>query len=448
MALADVRPEAVDLLIRAGTTVTVVLEWPTGALAGRSFSSRLDGDLLALSVVDDTITVVADDVVTGALTAPVEWLLLEDIEGTDEPALVGTWTPSDSPRAVDGATVTVTEGSATVTVNPASAQASVVAVQDQLDAHEALNIGDVHGVRAHDWRLDGTTGLTRLVMTQHGSNAFTVAAQGDVGEWSAATDDGSHREAWRLADTDWADSEMVSLLEGSDTLVAGDLAQWGHLHRLQFDGDLWHAYAVWTDAIFGSPWILNLNVITFDGASALNQGNGGGGGLEDRVGRQLGILRAERASDTVTVHCTGPWLPPVGASVTVAGMGGFDGTFTTTARSTRQRTVTWTQVGADVIDADAGGTITPAAPPRQWMPYRFASRVIGDDPVTIQAKQWRPEEIDEPSWADPERVDTVTVTSASDPAPHGGTGDCALWVGHIEQSNDLRYGPVVARRLS
>lgn len=121
MPLADVRPDGVDLLFRSGTTVTLSLEWPEDSLDGRSFTSTLNGEELAVTVDGDVMTVEASATITGDLTTgvAVEWLLLEDLGGVDpEPILIGTWTPSDLSRAVSAQTAQVTEGAATVTVSP------------------------------------------------------------------------------------------------------------------------------------------------------------------------------------------------------------------------------------------------------------------------------------------------------------------------------------------
>lgn len=142
MALADVRPDAIDLLLRAGTTVTLSLEWPAGSLDSRTFTSTLDDVALDMSVDGDTMTVVASAAITATLTGPADWLLLEDLGGASpEPVLIGTWTPSDLPQAVSDQTVTVTQGTVTVAVSVASAQASLVAHEADQTAHGAVESG-------------------------------------------------------------------------------------------------------------------------------------------------------------------------------------------------------------------------------------------------------------------------------------------------------------------
>src|SRR5690606_11922603 len=46
----DARPGGLDVLFRPGSAVTVVLEWPEGSLDGRTFTSTLGDDPLAVTV--------------------------------------------------------------------------------------------------------------------------------------------------------------------------------------------------------------------------------------------------------------------------------------------------------------------------------------------------------------------------------------------------------------
>lgn len=276
MPLIDARPDAVDKLIRPGVTYVLTLPWPAGALAGRSFSSTLAGEALALTVVGDTMTIEAPDTITAALEVgvPVPWLLLEDIDGTDEPILVGTWTPSDSPRATSSSSVSVTVGGATVEVTVNSAQASVAALDARLDTAEgeidALQAADVvldgrldaveagaisldsrldvaeadidaiqaldvtqnarldaaeahaaessgggaHGLVVHRWAVDGWTPFSeRFVVTADGAQANTLSVAGRRGRVTAsAATNGNFREWFLHEATAWADGEISGIL--------------------------------------------------------------------------------------------------------------------------------------------------------------------------------------------------------------------------------------------
>lgn len=111
VALIDARPPGLDILYRAGTTLTVELTWPTGSLTGRTFTSTLGVVPLDVSIVGDVMTIEASATITGAFTAGAPWLLLEELGGSDpEPVLVGTWTPSTSPAALQASEIQLTDG--------------------------------------------------------------------------------------------------------------------------------------------------------------------------------------------------------------------------------------------------------------------------------------------------------------------------------------------------
>lgn len=123
-ALLDARPPGLDLHYRPATTVTLVLNWPAGALAGRTFTSTLGADQLLVEIDGDTMTVEASatqtDVADGTATA---WRLLEELGGADpEPLMVGTWAASDHAAARPaGLSVTVTDGVVAVDVSATAA---------------------------------------------------------------------------------------------------------------------------------------------------------------------------------------------------------------------------------------------------------------------------------------------------------------------------------------
>ncbi|MGH6690502.1 MAG: hypothetical protein ACREF4_07475 [Gammaproteobacteria bacterium] len=113
--LLDTRPPGVNASFRPGTTRMVTLEWPAGSLAGRTFTSTLDGVALSLVTVDDTQIITVTDTQTAAHAegTSVDWLLLEDIGGTDEPVMIGTWTASNRPAATASQALQVVTGGAT-----------------------------------------------------------------------------------------------------------------------------------------------------------------------------------------------------------------------------------------------------------------------------------------------------------------------------------------------
>jgi hypothetical protein len=146
--IVDLRPPGLDLLFRPNTTLRIDLVWPEGSLAGRTFSSTLDGVPIALAVNGDTITIDVTAAQTGAhpVGAPVEWALDENIAGADQRIISGSWTPSTSPRAIRSATVPVSLGAVEAEVTVHSAPASIAALQAELaGAHILLELGTGRG---------------------------------------------------------------------------------------------------------------------------------------------------------------------------------------------------------------------------------------------------------------------------------------------------------------
>lgn len=469
MALADVRPDAVDLLIRAGTTITVVLEWPTGALAGRSFTSRLDGAPLALSVVDDTITVVADDVITGALTTPVDWLLLEDIDGTDEPALIGLWTPSDSPRAVDGATVKVTEGAATVTVNPASAQASVVALDEQLNAHEALNIGDVHGVVEHNWGRHTWADFQVIVRTPDPDADWERTVEDGKGVVTAVQPSGGDglRTVAARSGTSWVDAEIRSLILPPSKWTGAN-TQMGHSHRLrEISPGVHEAINIWTSIVFGGDYgTLHIAAVRNDGINPTLQSDtandtGSEAASIDRRSAVRAHTRFSFGSDFNVYRITPNrgLLDTLAAGdvVTIADLD--DSTFNETdiaLDSTPDRLAEQVRVidpsestPVDWTD-DFGGHITPSGTSAQkrWAPFYMATRVVGgsSSSVPVEIKRWRKGE-PEPGWDDARVRRVDVVPNANVPAMPLGPGLHGVLDAHLHDDTSQYWGDLHFRRL-
>ena len=315
--------------------------------------------------------------------------------------------------------------------------------------HAASILDDgLHGLVERIWTEDGTTGLTRRVMTQDSSNSFTAAVSSGYLRFTASGSGGNQREVLELEDTTSVNSELVSLLGPADTLSAG-VAQWWHLHRVvEVSAGAWRAWAVWTDTTIPIPGYLNLNVVEFSGAASMSfNGNGVNSSLTTALNliRYCPVVRAQRASNVVTVHTPVPWIPKVGDIGSLTGMaaGAFDAaSVTVTAADEARRTFAFAQTGSDATDADAGGT-WEAATRTATLPFWLATRLIG---TTLWAKQWRPEEA-EPDWSDPGRVFSHTITTGT-PAPHSGEGSCAVGAAHLQSPNQLRFGDVRWRHLA
>jgi hypothetical protein len=92
--LIDSRPGCVDHLFRPGSSFTVTFRFTAGETTGHTYTSVLGGQILDVDLDDDTVTVSATAEQTADVGGPTAWRLLED----DEELLIGTWSPSNSPR--------------------------------------------------------------------------------------------------------------------------------------------------------------------------------------------------------------------------------------------------------------------------------------------------------------------------------------------------------------
>lgn len=482
--LADLRPAGLDLIIRPGNTITVVMEWPAGELVGRTITAELDGQALDVATVGDTLTVVASAAITGALTigTVATWELLEDLGGaTPEPIAVGRWTPSDDARAIDGTTVQVVVGTATVAVEVASAQASVAELAADVAAVEAdvaaLDLRttalETPDAIAHRWDLDGWEEFTRVVITAHGAQEFTgsvVDGRGVLTPTDPVADLGSHRAAYLRAGTSWADAEVRSVIWGPSEFNGND-AQQGHIHRArEISPGLWEGIAVWTSVVFGGDYrFLHVASVRFDGTTLWQSTNDGGAGSSDSayIDRRVGILAYERINFGVGV--VNAQVAPVDRLrhfvstvdlFTVASLGASlnvtDQTMTFDADNEVGR-VQWTTVDTTVVgwNHTGAGTLTPSGTSSQkrWTPFVMATRVVGGTTAGVEVliKRWRYGE-PEPGWGDP-RVRRVTVSpDPADPTVDVpeialGPGLHGLWAAHFHNGTTGAWGDLDVTQL-
>lgn len=137
-AYADARPPGLSLDFRPGNALTVTLDWPTGSLTGRTFSSTLGTSTLTVAVVGDTMTVEATTTQTGSVSVPTAWSLLETIDGVAQPIIVGTWAPSTLAATNNAAVQVVTEPNVTVDVTVTSGTAGLIAHEREMDGHRPI----------------------------------------------------------------------------------------------------------------------------------------------------------------------------------------------------------------------------------------------------------------------------------------------------------------------
>ena len=116
MPLLDGRPPAVDTRFRPGNTFTLTLNWPAGALTGRTFTAALDATALTLNVAGDVMTVLMSEAQTTAAANVGEFALTETTGGITDVVIVGSWHSSNGPSAGESTVVSVNESSGVVMV--------------------------------------------------------------------------------------------------------------------------------------------------------------------------------------------------------------------------------------------------------------------------------------------------------------------------------------------
>ncbi len=123
MTLLDARPGGLNAKFRPGDPLTVVLNWPAGALSGRTFTSTLDAASLGVSILGDVMTITATPAQTAAVSGAATWELVDTTPADDATVLVGRWAASESAANRIQATVTVSAATDTVDVTVPGATA-------------------------------------------------------------------------------------------------------------------------------------------------------------------------------------------------------------------------------------------------------------------------------------------------------------------------------------
>lgn len=192
-ATVDLRARALAAFLHPGNPADIPIVWPTGSLAGRTFTSSLDGQAVGVEIAGDTMTIAVSAAATAALTVgqTARWELVETTGADDVVLLAGRWATSRNPAdAVGQAFTIVLDDDTTVLVD--------VTGQAALDAHELDD--EAHGdplgaLQTHRDRL-------------HLDHVIRPAAWGS---W------------WRTARDD-ADSRIVRVQVWSDSIGAGSSA--------------------------------------------------------------------------------------------------------------------------------------------------------------------------------------------------------------------------------
>lgn len=439
MTYLDVRPAGLDLAFRPGTTVPLSLEWPAGYLTGRTFTSTLDGVALAVDVAGDVLTVEATDAQTADITDPVPWLLLEDVDGTAEPVMVGTWTPSSRASASAQGAVRVTVGAAavTVTVQPGVSAAALAAVQADVDAlptdadvaiavaAETSARGDAVGRRVDWYAAADWDRFTPVVVNTPDNTVLLTASAGAGIATGSASGAGSDRRLYLLDGFEATDMEVrCDWTLGGGQLGLGLRAQ---------DGAV---VVVWQNIFFGATGNSLWGVWEYDGTEAGFSTNQGAQSLD---GFRSPIMSASGNGTTVTVQTR--YAHGLAAGNTVH----FDSSFGSFGQATVASTPTATSFtfASATSGSWTGGTWRWVIAPGR---FHVAARLVGN---RLTYKHWLPHEA-EPTWTHADRVRTATLPATlakSGGPPPSGPGGAAIVIAHLGSSGTVTVNDFVVRSL-
>lgn len=162
----DGRPRGWQHWFRPDDPAVATLLWPTGSLAGRTFTSQLGAESLTVGIVGDTMTLTATPEQTSDLGEGVHAWKLVETTATDVVRGVGTWVGSFDPAITGDATVVVIIDGIEVTIEvPGDGQVDVLAARvDDLEAADVV--------------LDGRLDTAEGTLTSHGTRL--TAAETDI----------------------------------------------------------------------------------------------------------------------------------------------------------------------------------------------------------------------------------------------------------------------------
>jgi len=458
--LVDVRPGGLDALFRQGDPFTLTLTWPSGELAGRSFTAALDAAPLSVDVVGDVMTVTVSAAQSAAAAQRGTFVLTDTTGGGSLDLIVGRWSPSLNPAAQVSDSVEVATAEATATVAVAAAPATPAVV--------------------HDWTQDGwTPWVTQLV--NNGDAGGTIADQalsvvGSRGRITNTDTDGNVRVAYERLGTDWLDSEILCLWNGASVFDSAGVAtpQMGQFHRGYLDDDgVWRAVVISNNIFLTDVNVVNQNVWNHDpteadGQAQLDLGtNGGSKTYSNAALRRHLALRARSRFDfggwTNQFQVEPLHLYGLTASIPVT-VDSNDATFdqVTAAAPISVDNATGivnmsepTTLSAVSLTVDNGNIVPSTESARRWWPYWVRSQLIGRK---LRVKVWRYMD-PEPDWADTNHVveqDFARTTGlgggvAGIPEPGAlmpeTVGRCGVIGAHIKNSAYIEYGHFEARQL-
>lgn len=159
MVLVDDRPGVIDYLFRGDKTATLILNWPAGYLAGKSFTATLGGVGLAVTVTGDVMTIVASDEITAAAADTSQFVLKEgSIDPEDQ--IIGTWVKSTKGSQQQTADVTVNTSGQTVTLSVTQLGSTAFTAFQQQPEHQQVGPLSRYRADAARARAPGISAVT------------------------------------------------------------------------------------------------------------------------------------------------------------------------------------------------------------------------------------------------------------------------------------------------
>lgn len=444
-ALVDGRPANLAAYFRPGNVFTLTLTWTADALIGRTFTAALGGNALTVDITGDVMTITVSAAITTSLGLDAHtFSLTETTSGADQVIIIGSWVGSTSAATTQSTSVEVTAGTATASV-------SVVSIST---AQEII----------HDWDTDGWDVFTQQIVNPH--NSATVATSVTDGRGritgQANSTDGNRRDFWFRAGTEWADSEIVSLIWGGsiyDSSVA--TPQMGHVHRaVEVSTGVWRAYVVTNNVFGGNPAQQNRNVWETDGSTLTLGSNGNSNNFGSELSRQLTVVSARRVEVAVfsiglsDLFVSNPNRLTGVASGAVMSTSCTDSSFTYTDLAIND--FNYAQGYVQFVDpvSDTNISLAPVAgyvmpeDHRLYWPFWLKTKLVG---TVLSVKVWPLGET-EPPWTDDNFVGTFDTSGDNDPSPNisaapTGSGYCGLVSAHLRSSAYLEFGEVTFRQL-